>query len=447
MAGLMLLGVQKAVRVNLAMAHSELELVRARWLARAGVEQAMAVLSDDSHESDGAWDAWHSDSELFEKVELVGGTFSVVAPPDVWSDPGTVRYGLVDHCARLNVNTADAKQLKSLCQLSDWQVESILDWRDTDNNSRTGGAEALFYNRLRYPYKIRNGPLRTVSELALVRGIDPPVLTGEDANVNGVLDVNEDDLGASYPDDDGDGTLRSGLAGLTTVYSYERNRDADGRKRVNANKADKKTLVDRFDFTDELADAVVKYGASQSGKRSGSAGAKKQKFASLMDLLKVKAKKQAKKKNSKKGSDDKVSEITLKWLADHLDELTLTDDDRLAGRINVNTAPREVLLTLPKMTAGAAEAICRRQSAGEGPFSDVGELLTSKTLTEGQFKAVAERVTVRGTVFEIRSRGVTNWGICSEIVAVVDRGGQESSQDGGSLETSPMAILYWYQSE
>ena len=47
-AAVMLLTVQRAARVNLSMAHSDLESVRARWLARAGIERAMAVLEDET---------------------------------------------------------------------------------------------------------------------------------------------------------------------------------------------------------------------------------------------------------------------------------------------------------------------------------------------------------------------------------------------------------------
>ena len=65
----------------------------------------------------------------------------------------------------------------------------------------------------------------------------------------------------------------------------------------------------------------------------------------------------------------------------------------------------------------------------------VGELFTDKTISEEQFKAFAERLTVRSSVFEIRSSGRSKWGIGREIVAVVDRG------------ASPVNILYWYQSE
>ena len=429
-AGLMLMGVHKAVQANLSMARNELESVRAHWLARAGVEQAVAILEDDGKAVDGMWDLWYSDQDSFEKVPLLGGRFSVIGPAHPFGDPRKSRYGLTDHCGRVNVNTADENQLKLLCDLRPWQVSSILDWRDGDNDARPGGAEAVHYHRLDYPYLIRNGALKTLDELRLVHGIEEQVFTGEDANLNGVLDANEDDTRTSLPDDDGDGKLARGLGGLMTVYSYELNRDADGRQRVNVNSGNtsdlRTALVDRFNFTDALARGVSDH---SSGGRGGS-----NRFNSLMDLVSVRP---AQGRSGQDSSDDKdkVKEITVKWLAKYLDELTLTDDERLPGRINVNTAPEEVLATLPKMSAATVEAIVRRQSGSAGPFDSVGELLTGEVLTEEQFKAVAERLSVRSSVFGIRSVGVSRWGIRREIVAVVDRGAQSTT------------ILYWCQSE
>ncbi|NQU75928.1 MAG: general secretion pathway protein GspK [Planctomycetes bacterium] len=435
-AGLMLLGAQKAIRVNLATAYNELAAVRAHWLARAGVEQAMAVLTDDGGAADGATDQWYADEQSFRRVRLAGGEFSVTAPPGEADEPTTPRFGLIDLCGRLNVNTADENQLTALCELAPWQVSSILDWRDGDDEARSGGADGLYYERLRFGYLIRNGSLKTVDELRLVHGIDQQAFYGEDTNGNGTLDVNENDGSKSFPDDNADGRLTTSLAGLTTVYSYERNRDAGGGERVNVNTADKTKLVERFNFTDALADAVTKYRSSSKSQTSAQPGQGQGKasnrFNSLMDLLQVKASNTTSQQGDEAG---KVKEITVKWLADHLDALTLTDDDRLEGRINVNTAPMAVLMTLPKMGSATAGAIVRRRQTGAGPFESVGELFTGNSISEEQFKAFAESLTVRSGAFEIRSSAVTALGIRHEIVAVVDRGAQ------------PMNILYWYQSQ
>jgi len=55
---------------NLAIARNEVESVRARWPARAGVGQAMAVLGDDDLAADGAADEWYDGGteELFTDV-------------------------------------------------------------------------------------------------------------------------------------------------------------------------------------------------------------------------------------------------------------------------------------------------------------------------------------------------------------------------------------------
>jgi len=424
-AGLILFSVQKAVHANFNTAYNELASVQAHWLARAGIAQALAILEDDATSADDMFEFWYSDSDYFEKVELLNGTFSVTAPPNPQDEADTARYGLIDHCARLNINVVSAKQLRTLIDMPSWLLNSILDWRDSDNDTRPGGAEALYYDQQEYPYLIRNGPFRTIDELRLVKGIDEMFFAAEDTNLNGILDPNEDDGKDSYPDDNADGQLTLGLAGLTSVYSYELNRTANETDRTNINTADKDTLVQEFNFTDGLAQAVTEYNANKKDKS-------KKRFGSLMDLLKVKAK-----KNSKKESDDegKVKKFTVKWIAENLDRMTLTKDKRLPGRININTASRAVLMTLSQMTTTTADAILLRQTSGMGPFSSVGELFTDKIVTEKQFKASAERLTVRSSVFEIRSSGLTTWGIRRDIVAVVDRG------------SDPVNILYWYQSE
>ena len=213
-AGLMLIGVQRAVRVNLATAHSELASVEAHWLARAGIEQALAILEDDYTSADDALEYWYSDDQSFKDVEMSNGTFSVTAPPSPFDDPRSIRYGLIDHCSRLDLNVAQAQQLTAILDLAAWQVNSILDWRDANNDTRTGGAEAIHYAVLEFPYLIRNGPFRTITELLLVHGIDRSFFNAEDANLNGALDTNEDDSDKSYPDDDGNGQLLQGLAGF-----------------------------------------------------------------------------------------------------------------------------------------------------------------------------------------------------------------------------------------
>ncbi len=444
-AGLMLLGVRRDSWANSAAAYNDLGAVQARWLARAGVEQAIAVLTDDALDADGAQELWYDSLEDFQDFPLEGGTFTVTAP-SYGDEFLAVRFGLVDHSGLLNVNTADANQLDALGILDESQIDSILDWIDGDDEIRTGGAEAGYYNRLTFPYEIRNGPLRTVAELRLIKDIDDEAFYGEDADLDGVLDRNEDDGDASPPPDDADGVLRPGLAGLCTVYSYEQNIDAQGQPRLNVSRAGRRTLVQRLNFTDALADTVVRQ--------------RRRRFRSVMDLVGIRGQAQEPSEQSdgsgqattrpsgrsagassespssaaEQDTSGRVNEITLRWVADHMDQITVTNRRTLRGLINVNTASKDVLLTLPSLSAESAETIVARRTSAKGAYTSVGQLL-GDPLTEEEFKAVAERCTVRSNVFEVHCRGVTAGGIRHEIVAVIDRG------------ADPKTVLYWYESE
>lgn len=53
-------------------------------------------------------------------------------------------------------------------------VDSLDDWKDGDNTSRPHGAEAPYY--LPHGYRPRNGAIRTIGELAEIRGMDADLL-------------------------------------------------------------------------------------------------------------------------------------------------------------------------------------------------------------------------------------------------------------------------------
>ena len=421
LAALMLLNVQQAARLNLAASQNQLAAVQAHWVARAGIDQAIAVLQDDLSGADSFTDFWYEDSTSFYEVRLGNGQFSVSAPNDPDNANQGARYGLLDQGSRLNLNIADAKQLQKITELNDLQIEALLDWRDEDEEVRTGGAEAGHYDRLEIPYQIRNGPMLTPREPLLVRGIDLQTYYGEDVNLNGALDAHEDDGVATWPPDDANGRLKFGLGGLCTVYSYELNHDQNGNQRVDLNNVTQNTLQERFKFSEPLAKAVIDH----RGRR---------RLQNVMELLDVnQGQPQGEQAGEKK--EEQVEQIDVKWLAQNLGELTVTDESKLYGRINVNTAPRQVLMTLPEMTADAVDEIIKQRESRLGGFSSVGKLFLEKTINERQFKAVAEMLTVKSNVFQVVSVGKTQSGIARRIVAMVDRG------------ASSAKIIYWYQGQ
>jgi len=414
LAGVMLLGLNRAARVSSAASAGVVEEVHARWAARAGVETALAVLADDFSPSDGRGDAWWEDAGAFEDVDLGNGyTFRVTSPPDP-DNPDAVdvtrRLGLDDAASRVNVNGASGRWLRGLpaggvggadLRLDAAVADAIQDWRDGNERARAGGAERGYYADLDFPYEIRNGPLRTPGELLLVKGVDEALLYGEDADRDGVLSRPENDGDETLPPDDGDGRLERGLAAVTTVDSYEAGVDALGSPRTHLGETNRAALQTRFSFSAGLAEAVIEAADNEDD---------------LFELVGTRD------ESDDGAGDDEVGELTIEWLAQNWERVTLSDEERAPGRLNLNTASRAALESVPRIRDDQVQAILDRRASG-GDFVSVGELLTTGVTTERDFERVAEYFTVSSNVFSVHSVGRTPRGTSVTIDATVDRGG------------------------
>jgi general secretion pathway protein K len=111
---------------------------------------------------------------------------------------GIYRVEIQDESGKINLNFVTEEQLRRLMNVigiqppeADIITDSILDWRDVDDEPRPNGAEQFFYQSLQTPYESKNGRLDTVEELLLVRGISPDFYYGhkEKAEDGTVLDL------------------------------------------------------------------------------------------------------------------------------------------------------------------------------------------------------------------------------------------------------------------
>lgn len=146
-----------------------------------------------------------------------------------------VYFGLIDESSKLDLNapwlTVDL--LMNLPGMTTEFAAAILDWRDTDSEvNEAGGAEDETYQRRSPAYRCKNGPFESVEELRLVNGAFLESVYGEDANLNGVLDPNENDADGSVPMDNRDGRLDYGMLEYFTVYSRQPTVDQYGSNRV-----------------------------------------------------------------------------------------------------------------------------------------------------------------------------------------------------------------------
>lgn len=128
-------------------------------------------------------------------------------------------FGLVDEAARLNLNMVTQTMLEALPGMTPELSAAIIDWRDTNDDVTQGGAESETYLRRNPPYRCKNTNYESVAELRLVQGADLAALFGDDANLNGVLDPNENDGDQSTPVDNRDGRLDPGLLEYFTVHT------------------------------------------------------------------------------------------------------------------------------------------------------------------------------------------------------------------------------------
>ena len=214
--------------------------VQARQAADSGVDYVATLLARRSVTGE---DNLQQNPAVFQGVPVVDAQqsgqrvrFSIIAGLEADPHSSRVRYGLIDESSKLNLNLLD--DLQTDLQLADedianWlmyvpgmtqeHVDAIRDWIDPDSDVRTYGAESDVYQALNPPYLAKNGPLETLDELLLVRGVTPQLLYGEDANRNGLLDPSENDGDASMPFDNADGVLNHGWSAYLTVNSRERN--------------------------------------------------------------------------------------------------------------------------------------------------------------------------------------------------------------------------------
>ena len=417
-------GLSFAIRQDLAIANIERDRMVAHWLARAGVERTIAAIMDDVDSTDTTIESWYDNPSDMEDVKLTGGTFSVAHGSD--DDVPMVLYGAEDEGGKLNINVATREQLLKLPDMTEPIAGAIIDWRDKDEEANEDGVERGYYGSLNHPYDIRNEAFRTVRELLLVRGVTPDLFYGEDHNANGLLDADENDGDATGPPDNADGRLDRGWIAYVTVYSFAKNVNGWGQQRLNLAKASEPQLMLRLHLESWAAKSIIK---ARENKKEGH----------LVDLLDVKRdpsiRRGATEDDYYPRSDGEKDQPVTKYIFQQIvDDLTLKDDEILYGQINLNTASRVVLGALPGVTEELAEAIAQRRDA-LGQFSSIGQLLDVNGLTKEVFGQLEDSVTVRSSVFRMRSEGQSASGLAkATIECVMDR-----------ADEAPR-ILYWLES-
>lgn len=247
-------------------------------------------------------------------------------------------FGFTDEAARLNLNTATAEMLQWLPRMTSQLAAAIVDWRDTDSTVTDGGAEDDLYLRLPTPYHCKNAPFESVEELRLVYGMTQEVLFGEDTNLNGILDPNENDGEESPPADNRDGRLDPGLIEFTTVWSYESTTTSDGTNRVDlasTNSTQALTTLLQEKLSTDRANVIIR---QISNPATG--------FRSVLEFY-------------------VRSQMTAAEFALIETNVVVAGTNSLAGLINVNTAPEAVLACVPGIGTERAPSLVSRRASND----------------------------------------------------------------------------------
>lgn len=468
---------------------------QAKLAAVSGLYYTAAVLSDRNTFNTELNGNPYDNPDIFEQFQVQTATSGTASRNSYFSircvamiDTGTFeqKFGVVDEGGKLNINslialdTSGQTLYNALMQLPNMTADiadAIVDWVDSDDDPRTSGAESSYYQSLANPYQAKNGPLNSLDELLLVKGMTPYLLYGGDTNRNGVQD-----------DGEVDGTR--GWADYLTVYGRELNVDSTGTARIYLNGDDLNTMYQQLQSAvgNDLAtyiiaskvmnptpvsktsnsgssgtttatldadkDAVVgtTSGSTGTGGRTPSqpatvAGTIDQLSQALQPILQA---------NASSGPRIRSvmsligTQITLPRPPDTpastpnyvvpsplndpsqlgtllpklMDKTTVQQAIEMVPRLNVNTASMEVLMGLPNVTSDMATAIVTNRAnlspTDQGTVS-AAWLITSNTLTSAQYQQLEKYITGTTMVYRVQSIGyLDSGGAVVRMEAVID---------------------------
>lgn len=257
-ASLSMLAFALAFRSRIAIKGTSLltERLQQDQLALAACTQALSILAEDDRNVDYLAEPWSGLHKLLPS-EAAG------QPVDTNDTPWEVNWELIDESAKINVNLASVDLLSGIESLDEAAVASILDWIDQDDVPNPDGAEDDYYSGLAPAYRCKNGPVDSMEELLLIKGISSKIYYGSNIEQGGNLPLETSaDFAESAEENWQDDFV--GLYDLLTVYG-------DGR--ININTASRQVL----DAMPLLSDAAVSEIVSRQKRPA-------QKFSSIADI-------------------------------------------------------------------------------------------------------------------------------------------------------------------
>jgi len=212
--------------------------IRLGCVARSGINCALAVLSEDasSSSSDTLQETWaqtkklsmHS-AELFEnavfQMEITDLSGKIQINRLVTKDGqyDETQKALLTRFLSLEPFQLDGEAVGNL-------VDAVKDWIDPDDEGTRFGAENAYYQSLEEPYACGNGPMDSLDQLRLVKGMTPALFDGKDGRpgISSHLTVH------------GDGRININTAGPLVLQALSDDMDEDMARDMMAYRLDEK---------------------------------------------------------------------------------------------------------------------------------------------------------------------------------------------------------------
>lgn len=362
------------------------------------------------------------------------------------------RMGIINESAKINLQTLlshDANSpgfgrdcLMRLPRMTESIADHILDWIDKDDEPREFGAETEYY-RDNNGILPRNATPPTLSEFENIPDVTREMIFGassQNPNDNQIGQVGED---ASIP-----------WSRFLTVRSAEKNETYEGLQRVHLNSTDlfelHTSLVELIDV--ETANFVIlarQYGIqsrTKSDNGTGSSSAKSPsgypidltippvyEIESLLEIVgaTIRIEDVEAPENSIVVASPYSGQTTNldQRLETLLDETTVSRKLVIQGRVNINLAPLEVLLSVPGIDEELANQILAVREGQKHNSKTCFWLLSNRLVNMEQMKSLIPSITNRGEIASFMFGGWSHPNDAPMVYdAMVDATGKTSKQ-------------------
>ena len=159
--------------------------IKTQYIAKSGISIGRSILKGDKTASDSVHDDWanvekvlaewepHFEEGFFElKIFDESGKIPINSLVDGNEFNGPLRELVIRFLTlpEIGLEERDANDI----------VDAIKDWLDKDDEITEFGAENNYYKGLDRPYPCKNGPLESIAELLMIRGITRELYYGTD---------------------------------------------------------------------------------------------------------------------------------------------------------------------------------------------------------------------------------------------------------------------------